>query len=127
MKTKPPSNDPLKSTDFFHDRETIMKVIISALLLSITLATSAFSDDKNATNINQCPGPWVLKNYGGWFIHSQNGSILPLSASTRLLDCKNDETALAPFLNGADVLVVCSQPDGEQTLPEVNNIILICK
>lgn len=122
----PPSNDPLKSTDFFHDREIIMKVIIS-ILLSITLATSAFSDDKNATNINQCPGPWVLKNYGGWIIHNQNGTIVPLSANTRLLDCKNDETSLTPSFDGADVVAECSLPEEEQTLLEVKNIILICK
>ncbi|UTF50237.1 hypothetical protein NLA06_17050 [Desulfomicrobium sp. ZS1] len=104
-----------------------MKFVISIFLLSITLATSAFSDDKNATNINQCPGPWVLKNYGGWIVHNQNGTILPLSANTRLLDCKTDETSLTPSLDGADVLVECSLPEGKQKLPEVKNIILICK
>lgn len=104
-----------------------MKTLFGFFFLAIIWTTPALSDDKNSTILNECPGTWELKNYGGWFVYNQNGTTLPIPAGARLIDCLNNEASLAPALNGAEAHIECQTLREGQTIPDIKKIILICR
>ena len=104
-----------------------MKSLLSTILLLCLTAVPCLAAD-HETNATEalCPGNWVLGNPYGWTVQNEMGTILPLSAATKIYGCDKTPISLDPELSGASVRIQCAPSAVPNGMPDVVSVFIFC-
>ncbi|GAB6110917.1 hypothetical protein [Desulfomicrobium salsuginis] len=104
-----------------------MKSLLSTILLLFLAAVPGFAADSETNSTEAlCPGNWVIGNPYGWTVQNEVGTILPLSASTKIYGCDKNPISLDPELSGASVRVECAPSAVPNGTPDVVSVFIFC-
>lgn len=119
--------------DMPKNQGVIMRIAYIFLAIFLTGVLPALAVNESETNIattmaQTCNGTWHLLHTDLWSLQqAENGTTIPIPPDATIVNCDGRSTYLTDAFQGAEVRVLCSEPQNSEEVWHVQTVQILCK